>query len=60
MYNTIHGQMLKLEWVPQSSILGLLLFLISINDLSDNLSTNIKLFAGNTPPFSVIHNIIAF
>ena len=43
--------------VPQSSILGLLLFLIYIDDLTDNLSTNAKLFVDDTSLFFVVHDI---
>lgn len=41
----------------QNSLLALLLFLIYINDLSENLVPNIKLFAHGTSLFSVVEVI---
>ena len=40
---------------PQGSILRPLLFFISINNLSNDLTTNVKLFADDTSLFSIVH-----
>ena len=45
--------------VPQGSILEPLLFLIYVYDLSDNLTSNPKLFADDTLLFSVVKNVNA-
>ena len=42
--------------VPQGSILGLLFFFVYINDLTDNLKCNVKLFANDTSLFTIVHN----
>ena len=43
--------------VPQEFILGPLLFFIYINDLSEGLTTNAKLFEDDVSLFSVVNNI---
>ena len=55
MGKSLTGPMLG-QGVPQGSILASFLFLIYINDLSEGLSSNAKLFADDTSLFSVIHD----
>ena len=43
--------------VTQKSILRPLLFLVYINDLSNDLTTNVKFFADDTSLFSIVHNM---
>ena len=43
--------------MPQGSILRSSFFLIYINELSNNLSSNPKLYADDTSLFSIVHNL---
>ena len=42
--------------VPQGSVLGSLLFLVFINDITDNLKSHIKLFADETMIYTVVED----
>ena len=58
MDNILQGVVFNSGYL-KGSILGPLLFLIYINDLSDDLATNVKLFADGTSLFSAVHNMNA-
>ena len=42
--------------VPQDSVLGPLLFLVYINDLENDIKSNVKFFADDTSLFSIVSN----
>ena len=44
-----------LSWVPQGSVLGYLSFLIYINDLDDNITSNILMTADDTKVFRKVN-----
>ena len=60
----LNGQNLSLAdikaGVSQGSILGPLFFLLYINDLTENLDSNPKLFVDDTSLFSIVNNNWAY
>ena len=43
--------------MPQGSVLGPLFFLVYINDLVDNISSDAKLFVDDTSLFTVVYDV---
>ena len=56
--NIPHGLRIELEF-PKVQILDRYCFSIYINDLSDRLAPNLKLFVDNTSLFSIVKNVDA-
>ena len=56
MVNILHGQVFKQGFL-KDQLLVLFFFLIFIIDISDNLVSNLKLFADDTSLFSVVQDI---
>ena len=56
LYRKISEWKKVLAGMPQGSVLCPLLFLVYINDLCDNLSCAVKLFADDKSLFSVVEN----
>ena len=56
MDNILHGLVLKLGYL-KDQYLDHCCFWFIFDDLSDNLTTNVKLFVDDTSLFSVVHNM---